>query len=171
MVVSPTSPDFSGLWVIVKESGLPVITIQPEDKAQKDPLLFAGLMIAIRNMISTFKIGHLNSFSTDTHVILSETSDHIVTVLAVSKTCDAEMWNPLLSEIHSEMEQIYKKIQQDSLYLETNEYADVKLRTRKKIHEYCRRLIESQSNRAKTEITPSKKAKQARSKLEDTGLW
>jgi len=160
------SSGFSGLWVIMKESGMPLTTVQPMTSNEKDPMLFAGLMVAIRNMMSSLQIGQLTSFSTDTHIIRVKTSKDLISVIATEKTTDSSIWDSVLVEIHKRVENAYKQsknvgpVNADEFDSLTSEVSKILLQLQTDKQQVAKQEDELEHNDTK-----------ARNRLEETGLW
>jgi hypothetical protein len=72
---------FIGLWIVEKESGLPLTSLELEEKTQIDSVLFGGFLVAIRGLMTALEIGQLNSFRTDTADLLITGSEKILSIL------------------------------------------------------------------------------------------
>ena len=170
------SPDdenagFSGIWIIVKESGLPIATVYPHKEEGKDPLLFAGLLFAIRNMMSSFKIGQLTSFSTSTHTIVITPSDDLISVLAIEKSSNVHDWDTVLHRIHERIEFLYQNRQQKSGYIDSDKFSFVEEEIRSMVTQNVLRLKLALNRKTRNKQSDKDdKKKRVRDKLRETGL-
>lgn len=117
------SSDFRGvtrLWIIEKDSGLPVLTLKFTKGAQVDSGLFGAFMVAIKSMMNDIQIGELNSFQTDTECLLLTGSQDVISVLALDKKCNPDNWYPILVKLQKLSENAYRDYRKQSSIIETD---------------------------------------------------
>ena len=162
---------FVGLWVIEKDSGIPILSLDLETHTGKniDSVLFGGFLVAIRGLMSDFEIGQLNSFQTDQNDLILTSSEKLISVIAIEKGLNVDFWYPTLLKIQQASEKFYIMNQGDGFFIETTIFDNLKPALIEKIKETIR-LIEETSlkEQEKDEKTDKKKAKD---KLKDSGLW
>ncbi|MFX0173551.1 MAG: hypothetical protein ACFE9L_16800 [Candidatus Hodarchaeota archaeon] len=161
---------FIGLWVIEKESGLPLTSFELEEKAQIDSVLFGGFLVAIRGLMTDLEIGQLNSFRTDTADLLITGSEEIISVLAIRKDINADLWYPTLVVLHRKSEAFYKEYKKRELVIDTSKFDILKPQFRETILKNVK-VLEKLNRELNSEFKDSKKPKKAAKKLEDSGLW
>ncbi|MFX0152639.1 MAG: hypothetical protein ACFFAJ_17780 [Candidatus Hodarchaeota archaeon] len=162
---------FVGLWIIEKESGLPLTSFELEEKAQIDSVLFGGFLVAIRGFMTDLEIGQLNSFRTDTADLLITGSDKIISVLAISKDINADLWYPILVVLHRKSEEFYTEYKKRELVIDTTKFDILKPQFRETILKNVQNLEKLDRELNDSEFKDLKKPKKAAKKLEDSGLW
>ena len=153
--------EFIGVWVIEKESGLPLTSY--ETGSQIDSNMFGAFLVALRSMTNDFEIGQLSSFSTDTSNLLITTSEKIMSVLAVTKTANADCWYPLLVKIHEITEKYYCSYILDHQILDSEDFAKLSSEFKDQVERHQEELKLSQKR--------TKQEAKAKKRLEDSGLW
>lgn len=162
---------FVGLWIIEKDSGIPIIALDLEEQTgnEIDSVLFGGFLVAIRGIMSDFKIGELNSFQTDQNNLIITGSDKIISVIAIEKELNVDCWYPTLLTIQKAIEKFYLMNQMDGLPIETTIFDKLKPAFVEKIMKTIQNLDKSCFEKLDKEKESEKK--KAKSKLEDSGLW
>lgn len=165
---------FIGLWIVEKESGLPLTSFELEEKTQIDSVLFGGFLVAIRGLMTDLEIGQLNSFRTDTADLLLTGSEKILSVLAIEKNTNADLWYPTLVSLHRKSEKFYEEYKKREMVIDTAKFAILKPQFRETILKNIQDLEKLDAELSDSEFKEpddSKKAKKAAKKLEDSGLW
>ncbi len=162
---------FCGLWIIEKESGLPIISLNLETKDGKsiDSVLFGGFLVAIRGLMSDFEIGQLKSFQTDQNNLILTGSEKLISVIAIEKEVDVDCWYPALLKIQQASEKFYLMNQVDGLPIDTTIFDKLKPAFMKKIMNTINSLNKDCFEKKEKEDEFIKK--KAEQKLEDSGLW
>lgn len=158
---------FIGLWIIDKESGLPLISVKLGNGASIDSTLFGGFLVAIRGMMTDFEIGQLNSFQTDAATLLITGSEEILSVIAIQKSIGADCWYPTLLKIQNMIDPFYTQYKTVNTLVDTSDFEELYPQFRelilvniKHMDPFCYEKNEKRDEKAK-----------AKKKLEDSGLW
>ncbi|MHA2073422.1 MAG: hypothetical protein ACW97X_02275 [Candidatus Hodarchaeales archaeon] len=171
MTMAEFTGGFVGLWVIEKDSGIPILSLDLETQAGKsiDSVLFGGFLVAIRGLMSDFEIGQLNSFQTDQNDLILTSSEKLISVIAIEKGLNVDSWYPTLLKIQQASEKFYIMNQVDGFPIETTLFDNLKPAFIEKIEETIRFIEKTRlKEQDKDEKTDKKKAKD---KLKDSGLW
>lgn len=153
--------EFIGIWVIEKESGLPLTSY--ETGSQIDSNMFGAFLVALRSMMSDFEIGQLSSFSTDTSNLLITTSEKLLSVLAIEKEINADCWYPLLVKVHEITEKYYCSYILDHPILDSEDFVKLSSEFKKQVENHQEILELSQKKR--------KEEAEAKKRMEESGLW
>ena len=161
---------FIGLWIIEKESGIPITYVELEGKSKIDSVLFSGFLVAIRGFMNDFQIGQLNSFTTDLAKLLITGSEELLSVLAIEKEVNVDYWYPTLIHLQRESEQFYQNLKgkKTNILVDTTVFDQLKPRFRDLIISNIDRILEN------TTLSGTKKSdddKKAQYKLKESGLW
>ncbi len=162
---------FMSLWIIEKESGIPISCVNLSSTLI-DSVLFGGFMVAIRGLMNDFEIGQLTSFSTDLANLLFTGSEDLISVLAIKKEFPVDFWYPTLLRIHQKAETMYQSKKQ--AILDTSLFKSLEPEFRSEIltniSKYYKEPMTSKNN-FDEKSGQSKEAKKAKQKMEDSGLW
>jgi len=162
---------FMSLWIIEKESGIPISCVNLSS-TQIDSVLFGGFMVAIRGLMDDFEIGQLTSFSTDLANLLFTGSEDLISVIAIKKEFPVDFWYPTLLRIHQKAETFYQSKKQ--VILDTSLFKELEPEFRSEILVNITKYREepiSDKNLLNEKSKQSKEAKKAKQKMEDSGLW
>ncbi|MHA1973885.1 MAG: hypothetical protein ACTSW1_12885 [Candidatus Hodarchaeales archaeon] len=160
------SKDFMGLWIIEKESGIPIMSVSLEDNDNSiDSVLFGGFMVAIRGLMSDFEIGQLTSFTTEISNLLLTGGASLISVLAIRKNANMDSWYPVLITINNKAEDFYKSNIDNSGLLDTTMFKNLEAELKNIILEHVDKAKKLADQNQDSE------AKKAKKKLEDSGLW
>lgn len=156
---------FIGLWIVDKNSGIPISSLELGHQSV-DSVLFGGFLVALRGMASDFKIGQLTSFQTDYANLLITGSEDILSVIAITRETNSDCWYPTLLKINNHAEAFYRNYQKTELIVDT-ELDDYLVPEFKRIIMNNINSIEKIS----TEDCSPKKKETSSKKLKDSGLW
>ncbi|PWI46458.1 hypothetical protein CEE45_16775 [Candidatus Heimdallarchaeota archaeon B3_Heim] len=156
---------FIGLWIIDKDSGIPISSFE-FGHTKTDSVLFGGFLVALRGMAHDFEIGQLTSFQTNTANLIITGSKEILSVIAISREANTDCWYPTLVTINNHAETFYRSYQEKELIVDTvlNEHLVPEFRR------IIMRNIESIKKTSNIHCDPKKEEKVA-DKLKDSGLW
>jgi hypothetical protein len=159
------SQGFIGLWIIDKESGIPISSFE-FGHSKTDSVLFGGFLVALRGMAHDFEIGQLTSFQTDNANLIITGSESLLSVIAITHESNSDFWYPTLVTINNHAENFYRTYQEKELIVDTslNEHL---------LPEF-KRIIAKNINSLKKKLTDhrnSKKEEKVAEKLKDSGLW
>ena len=115
-----------GVWIIDKESGIPICSYDSGGSTEIDSVLFGGFLVAIRGIMDDLKIGELNSFQTDQSNLLFTGSEEILSVLAIKKGINADSWYPTLLEVQKMVKDYYCEYCKEEGLIDTNIFEDLK---------------------------------------------
>lgn len=162
---------FFGLWIIEKDSGIPILSLDLEAQTGTsiDSVLFGGFLVAIRGLMTDFKIGQLNSFQTDQNNLILTGSEKIISVIAIEKNVNVDCWFPTLLKIQQALEKFYLMNQLDGLPIDTTIFDKLRPAFLEKIMKTIRNLDKNCFETLDKEKESEKK--KAKDKLEDSGLW
>ena len=158
--------EFIGVWVIEKESGLPLASYE-EIKSGIDSNMFGAFLVALRSMADDFKIGQLSSFTTDTANLLITSSEKLLSVLAIDKGFNVDSWYPILTRIHLMTETHYSSYIIDHQIIDSSDFEVLSNKYKKEVEKHQESLIIN-NQKVKKESEEREKAKK---RLEDSGLW
>ena len=157
----------SGVWIIEKESGLPIACYEPV--YQIPAALFGGLLTAIRTVLAEIQIGQLSSMSTDSRDIVITTSEYLVVTIILEKGFSSECVYPLLIRINELAEESYLKMMEQIQFIDmskfSNFYKDLERIFTEHI-EYMSKNCDNFNENKKLE-----NSKDPKNKLEESGLW
>ena len=156
---------FIGLWIIDKESGIPIASFE-FGNTKTDSVLFGGFLVALRGMAHDFEIGQLTSFQTDNANLIITGSQEILSVIAISHESNVDCWYPTLVRINNHAETFYRSYQEKELLVDTELNQHL-------VPEF-RRIIIGNINELKKSVKDpceSKKEEEVANKLKDSGLW
>ncbi|MFX0123101.1 MAG: hypothetical protein ACFFAE_05645 [Candidatus Hodarchaeota archaeon] len=125
-VTSEQLNEFIGVWIIEKESGIPICSVDFGESTEIDSVLFGGFLVAIRGMMDDLKIGELNSFQTDQSNLLFTGSEEIFSVLAIKKGVSADSWYPTLLEVQKMVEDHYCEHCKEQDLIDTSIFEELK---------------------------------------------
>lgn len=158
---------FVGLWIVDKNSGIPITSLELGDQSI-DSVLFGGFLVALRGMATDFKIGQLTSFQTDYANLLITGSQDILSVIAITRETNSDYWYPTLLKINNHAELFYRNYQKEELIVDTN--LDNYL-----VPEFRRIVMENINSISKISTddrsTKKKRKENSSKKLKDSGLW
>jgi hypothetical protein len=157
---------FVGLWIVDKNSGIPISSLELGLESI-DSVLFGGFLVALRGMATDFKIGQLTSFQTDYANLLITGTEDILSVIAITRETNSDCWYPTLLKINNHAENFYQNYQKTEKIVDTD------------LDDYLvpefRRIVMNNINsisKVSTEDCSSPKKKEDSSKkLKDSGLW
>ena len=156
---------FVGLWIVDKNSGIPISSLELGLESI-DSVLFGGFLVALRGMATDFKIGQLTSFQTDYANLLITGSEDILSVIAITRETNSDCWYPTLLKINNHAESFYQNYQQKEKIIDTD------------LDDYLvpefKRIVMNNINsisRVSTEDCSPKKKEDSSKKLKDSGLW
>jgi hypothetical protein len=112
--------------------------------------------------MSDFEIGQLKSFQTDQNNLILTGSEKLISVIAIEKEVDVDCWYPALLKIQQASEKFYLMNQLDGLPIDTSIFDKLK-------PAFMEKIIDTIS--ALNKDCFEKKEKEAKQKLEDSGLW
>ncbi|MFX0212009.1 MAG: hypothetical protein ACFFDT_38900 [Candidatus Hodarchaeota archaeon] len=115
-----------GVWIIEKESGIPICSYDSESSTEIDSVLFGGFLVAIRGIMDDLKIGELNSFQTDQSNLLFTSSEEILSVLAIKKGINVDSWYPTLLEVQKMVKDHYCEYCKEEGLIDTNIFKELK---------------------------------------------
>ncbi|MFX1284196.1 MAG: hypothetical protein ACFFB5_11105 [Promethearchaeota archaeon] len=151
------------LWIIEKESGLPILSLKFTKDAQVDSGLFGAFMVAMRSMMDDIQIGELNSFQTNMASILLTGSEHLISIIALEKESNVDSWYPILLKIQKMSEKSYLDYRKISSILETNVFEQLASQFKEMILAHTERIKESEAKT--TPITNGKRIREALKRL------
>ncbi|MHA1993948.1 MAG: hypothetical protein ACW97Z_05370 [Candidatus Hodarchaeales archaeon] len=156
---------FIGLWIIDKDSGIPISSFE-FGHTKTDSVLFGGFLVALRGMAHDFEIGQLTSFQTDTANLIITGSEAILSVIAITRESNSDCWYPTLVTINNHAETFYRSYQEKEIIVDTvlNEHLVPEFR---RIIVRNINLLQKNSN----DHCGSKKEEAVADKLKDSGLW
>ena len=105
--INPGSTEFLGLWVVEKNSGIPICSVNLDDTIKIDEVLFGGFLAAIRGMTTNLHIGELDSFHTKSSTLIMAGSDAVFSVIAIAKHVNSEEWYGTLLKVQEVVEDSY----------------------------------------------------------------
>ncbi|MFW9854313.1 MAG: hypothetical protein ACFFFG_04605 [Candidatus Thorarchaeota archaeon] len=120
--------DFMGLWVVEKNSGIPICSVNLEDSMKIDEVLFGGFLAALRGMSTDLKIGELDSFQTKSSTLLMAGSGAVFSVLAITKNVNSEAWYSTLLKVQEAVEHSYTAYRKEDLIIDTTIFDQLKPR-------------------------------------------
>ncbi len=156
---------FVGLWIVDKNSGIPISSLELGLESV-DSVLFGGFLVALRGMATDFKIGQLTSFQTDYANLLITGSEDILSVIAITRETNSDCWYPTLLKINNHAESFYQNYQKKEKIIDTD--LDDYL-----VPEFKRIVMNNVNSisRISTEDCSDKKKDNSSKKLKDSGLW
>jgi hypothetical protein len=156
---------FVGLWIVDKNSGIPISSLELGLESI-DSVLFGGFLVALRGMATDFKIGQLTSFQTDYANLLITGSEDILSVIAITRETNSDCWYPTLLKINNHAETFYQNYQKKEKIIDTD--LDDYL-----VPEFKRIVMNNVNSISKvsTEDCSDKKKENSSKKLKDSGLW
>lgn len=118
--------EFIGVWIIEKESGIPICSVEFGESTEIDSVLFGGFLVAIRGMMGDLKIGELNSFQTDQSNLLFTGSEEVFSVLAIKKGINTDSWYPTLLEVQKMVKDHYCEYCKEQDLIDTSIFDELK---------------------------------------------
>ena len=170
MTLNSESSDIMGVWVIQKNSGLPVLSLELGD-SRIDSTLFSGFLVAIRSMMQDFEIGELSSFQTDVSNLVLTSSEKLISVIGLEKTADSDCWYPILVKIHQRVQEEYDLHQGERIVVETKTFEPLKSELTTMILDHIETLKKQKESCVTPKEEKAKKKAKAENKLEESGLW
>jgi hypothetical protein len=127
-----------GVWIIEKESGIPICSYDSGGSTEIDSVLFGGFLVAIRGIMDDLKIGELNSFQTDQSNLLFTGSEEILSVLAIKKGINADSWYPALLKVQKMVKDHYCEYCKEEGIIDTSIFEELKPKIKEIILNYIR---------------------------------
>ena len=156
---------FIGLWIIDKDSGIPISSFE-FGHTKTDSVLFGGFLVALRGMAHDFEIGQLTSFQTDTANLIITGTEALLSVIAITRESNSDCWYPTLVTINNHAENFYRSYQEKEIIVDTvlNEHL---------VPEFRRIIVSNINSLKKTadDHCGTKKEEKVVDKLKDSGLW
>lgn len=154
---------FIGLWIIDKNSGLPINSVEL-GKKYVDSVLFGGFLVALRGMSHDFEIGQLTSFQTDAANLLIAGSEEILSVIAIDRESNPDRWYPVLVTINDHSQTFYGSTLRKEGLMDTDSLDDL-------VPEFKRIIMKNIISMKTDSKGKEKKAEKVTDKLKDSGLW
>jgi hypothetical protein len=117
--VTRGSEGFMGLWVVEKNSGIPICSVNLEETIKIDEVLFGGFLAAMRGMTTDLQIGELDSFQTKSSTLLMAGSEAVFSVLAIDKGVNSEEWYGTLLRVQEAVENSYTDYKKEEILIDT----------------------------------------------------
>lgn len=149
--VATRSAEFMGLWVVEKNSGIPICTVNLDDSIKIDDVLFGGFLAAIRGMTTDLHIGELDLFQTKSSTLLMAASEVVFSVIAIAKHVNSEAWYGTLLKVQEVVEDSYLAHRKDDFGINSAIFDELK--------PTLKNIVLTRPESTKTKVSPDVKAR------------
>lgn len=130
------------LWILEKDSGLPIIAMNFKEDEMVDSSLLGAYMTAMKSMMSDIQIGELSAFQTNKASIILLSSEELTSIIALEKDSDVKQWYPILQNVHEIIEKTYQEYKKLSSLIESSIFDQKRKELRSLILDHSKEIKE-----------------------------